>query len=32
MKPNDSAKSLVNLKDGEISREIFVNAELFEQE
>src|ERR1700691_3708124 len=32
MKPNGSAKSLVNLKDGEISREIFVNAELYEQE
>jgi phenylpropionate dioxygenase-like ring-hydroxylating dioxygenase large terminal subunit len=32
MKENCSAKSLVNLKDGEISREIFVNAELYEQE
>ena len=32
MEPNGSAKSLVNLRDGEISREIFVNAELYEQE
>jgi nitrite reductase/ring-hydroxylating ferredoxin subunit len=32
MDPNGSAKSLVNLRDGEISREIFVNADLYEQE
>lgn len=32
MELNGSAKSLVNLHDGEISREIFVNAELYEQE
>lgn len=29
---NGSMKSLVNLKDGEISREIFVNKEIYEQE